>query len=230
MRSTSRLIAEEPALTRLTDPDTFVGTSLVLPQAGVFLFGMRPLRTSVVGPILEITGIGGALEDYDSTLEDGARREALEEIGCDIRLIPSSDTLLIRGPGTIQHISVVLAPRPAAIVLRNFRTPPHEPWHEYHKDQSCLFVFLAQLLGDPKPSAELPGLIWLNPMQLVELARRDLPFRELEETGARLQWLGCPDTPEATMARLTDSQEALILALGASAHRFYHDLAEASGK
>ena len=77
-----------------------------------------------------------------------------------------------------------------------------------------LIVYLGELLAEPSPTMESPWLIWLPAGQIVETARRDVPLCQLLADGAQL--LTGPDAPppEVALTRLTDSQEALVLALG----------------
>ncbi len=214
-------------LSALTALGVFVGVSLILPGRSGFLLGGRPLRPSAAGPVLELTGIGGGVTHADRSVTDAARREATEEIGCDVRLLPSTTTLIVRDRDHIEIVSFAGAELPAAIVFLGYRTPPHEPWCPEHRGATCLVVFLAELLGCPRPSAELPLLAWLDPETLCAAACADMPFSRLAGGLALLSPAAYP--PDGTLVRLTDSQEALILALGDRALPFYRTLAQHSG-
>ena len=76
---------------------------------------------------------------------------------------------------------------------------------------------------------ELPALIWLKPSQVVETARRDVLLRELLDSGAELVQGEGAKMPEMGWMRMTDSQEALALALGDDAQSFYEELSELQG-
>ena len=128
---------------------------------------------------MELTGIGGGLELRDESLTAAVRREADEEIGCDVRLLQCADTVLVRRPGLVEPITLTGNELPAAIVFRGHRTPPHSPWHPQHRGDTCLVIFLAELLSCPRPSVELPLLMWLDPETLCAAARTDLPFNSL---------------------------------------------------
>ncbi len=52
-------------LSEIIPDDIFVGTSLILPQGDRFLYGIRPVRQVESQHILELTGIGGGLEDME---------------------------------------------------------------------------------------------------------------------------------------------------------------------
>lgn len=203
---------------------TFIGVSLLIPGRAGFLFGGRPLRTSPAGPVVELTGIGGGVESNDPSLTAAAQREAAEEINCVVRLLPSPNTLLVRGPGRVASIRLTGSENPLAIVFRGYRTPAHEPWHPEHQGDTCLVVFLAELLSCPRPSSEIPLLTWLDPETLCATARADLPFSKLPGELTLLAPAFCP--PADALVRLTESQEALILALEDSALPFYQSIAD----
>jgi 8-oxo-dGTP pyrophosphatase MutT (NUDIX family) len=178
--------------------------------------------------ILELTGIGGSMEEEDGSLSDGALREAWEEIGCRVRLLPCHETIIVHGPDRVERVALHGEERPAAVVFRGYRTPPHQPWHPDGQGEACLIVFRAEVEGYPRPVAEseLPGLLWLQPAHIVDLAVRDIPLRELLACGAQLVEGDAVCLPRESWARLTDSQEALALALGEEATGFYQAMSE----
>ena len=202
-------------------PDVFIGTSLILRQAGRFLFGIRSSKHIGDQQVLEVTGIGGALEPDDFSLTAGVLREAREEIGVRVRLLQCEETLVVRGPEQIEQICFSSPERPTAIIFRGFRTPPHQPWHADHRGASCLVIFQAELEGNPFPAMELPYLIWLQAEHILALAEDDMPIGRLLQTGAELITgpMGLPALD--WLARMTDSQEALALALGKKTEEFY---------
>jgi 8-oxo-dGTP pyrophosphatase MutT (NUDIX family) len=211
------------SLSDFVPDEVFVGTSLILHQDGRFLYGIRPPRTEGAHQVIELTGIGGGVEDKDASVTAGALREAQEEIGCDVRLLPCRETIVVRGLGQVERVVLQGQARPAAIVFRRYRTPPHQPWHKNNQGEGCLVVFVGELDGQPRPVMELPALIWLKPAQILETARRDILLDELLNAGAELVQ-GEEPMPERAWARLADSQEALVLALGDDALLFYEAL------
>jgi len=206
----------------------FIGTSLILRRGDRFLYGVRSPGAKGARQIIELTGIGGALEDEDDSLTSGALREAWEETGCRVRVLPARDTIVVRGEHDIERVLLTGDERPAAVVFRRYRTPPHQPWHEDHQGETCLVVFWGEIDGQPWPAMELPALIWLRPAHILETARRDVPLGELLSSGAELVEGESGRLPEASWARLTDSQEALALALGDDGLSFYRALGEMS--
>jgi 8-oxo-dGTP pyrophosphatase MutT (NUDIX family) len=199
----------------------FVGTSLILRQGDRFLYGLRPPRAEGSRQIVELTGIGGGLEDEDQSLMAGVLREAQEEIGCDVRLLPCPETIIVRSQDDVERVTLPGKERPAAVVFRYYRTPPHQPWHENNQGEACLVVFLAELDGQPRPAMELPALIWLKPVHVLETARRDVPLSKLLRSGAELVEGELGLMPEHSWVRMTDSQEALALALEDDGLSFY---------
>jgi 8-oxo-dGTP pyrophosphatase MutT (NUDIX family) len=199
-----------------------VGTSLILHDGGRFLYGIRPVKQAGGQQILELTGIGGGMEDEDASYTAGVRREAVEETGSDVAIVDCPSTWVVHGPGKAEQLALSGEQRPAALVHRFFRTPPHRPWHADNQGAAWLIVYLGKLTADPAPTMELPWLIWLSADQVVKTARQDVPIRNLLDGGAQLIARPGGPPPSAGVTRLTDSQEALILALGEQALGVYH--------
>ena len=216
---------ETLTLPDLIPDNIFTGTSLILRHGGRLLYGMRPPRMEGTRQIIRLTGIGGGKEDYDNSWTACALREAREEMACGVHVIASSETIVVRGEHDVQQVTLTGTEHPAVVVFRRFRTPPHQPWHEDNEGEVCVVVFLGELEGTPRPAMELPALIWLSPVQVVETARRDVLLRDLLAAGASLVESAPAAMPETAWVRLTDSQEALVLALGDDALGFYQELA-----
>lgn len=223
----SQNVPGQQGLADLLPEDTFVGTSLILREpvplhrGGRLLYGVRPARPEGSRLILELTGIGGAMEAEDSSLTAGALREAREEMGCGVQLLSCEETIVVRGPNRVERVALHGEERPAALVFRHHRTPPHHPWHRNHQGEACVVVFLAELSGEPHPAMELAALLWLKPEQVGEVAGRDIAMRALMDGGAELVERAEAPLPKAAWMRLTDSQEALAIALGEEALAFY---------
>jgi 8-oxo-dGTP pyrophosphatase MutT (NUDIX family) len=204
--------------------DLFIGTSLIIRQGNRFLYGIRSTKQAAGRKFLEITGIGGGLEAQDPSLFAGALRESVEETGCRVNYRPCPTTLIVRGPDQVERAALTGDERPAAVVFRNHRTPPHQPWDPVNQGEACLIVFLADLEGQPRPSMELPYLIWLQPEHILRTAWQDVHLGELLDTGAKLITGNSPAPPKSNWSRMTDSQEALAIALGEAAPSFYRSL------
>jgi hypothetical protein len=189
------------------NPDNlFVGTSLILRKGSRFLYGIRPRQQVENRQILELTGIGGGLEDEDKSLTS------------------CSTTLIVRNQNNVEQVRLEGDELPAAVVFRNYRTPPHQPWHKDNQGQACLIVFAAELVGQPWPAMELPHLIWLKPEHILETAKYDVPLSRLINTGAQLIKGDLEVPPGISWVRLTDSQEALAIALDTTLLSFYKSL------
>jgi hypothetical protein len=198
----------------LVPNNIFVGTSSIIRRGERFLYGIRPPKQGVDYTIFELTGIGGSLERFDESYSAGLLREAQEEIGCQIDIVPAAETIVVYALEDVRSLPLDGEERPAAVVFRQHRTPPHQPWHPQNQGPACLIVFLAELMGSPRPVMELPYLIWLPAEQILETARRDVPLHELLAAGAELVAEPQGRPPLDGMCRMTDSQEALALALG----------------
>jgi 8-oxo-dGTP pyrophosphatase MutT (NUDIX family) len=209
-----------PSLADLIPGGLFVGTSLILRRGDRFLYGIRPLKQSGGEQILELTGIGGGLEIEDESYTAGVRREALEETGSDVAIVDCPQTWIVRGRDQVELSALSGNERPAALVYRHHRTPPRQPWHAQNQGSAWLIVFLGDLLSRPLPTMELPWLIWLPVGQIIQTAQRDIPLRDLLANGAELI-SGSSQPPPDALTRLTDSQEALVLALGERAQGVY---------
>ncbi len=219
------MVTEQPLLSDLIAGNPFVGTSLILRRGGRLLYGLRPPHAEGARRVVELTGIGGGMEPQDGSPAAAVLREVREEIACRVRLLPCHETLLVSGPGQVKRVRLRDAKRPAAVVFRGHGTPPHLPWHTQSRGESCLVVFLAELQGKPWPAAELPALVWLSPRQVVATAREDLLLSDLVDAGAQLVERQPGALSGHEWVRLTDSQEALVLGLGAKALPFYRELA-----
>lgn len=213
------------SLLPLVSSAVFCGAGSLVSRAGRFLCGIRPLRQEQDQLIAQVTAIGGGLEAYDDSFMAGALRESLEEMNCPICFQPCAETLIVHGPAQVQRKRLADPIGPAAVVFRHWHTPARRPWHVPHDGWQCLVLYQAALAGTPRPSQELPGLIWLWPAQIIAIAHVDVPLTTLLAGGAVL--LEDPQNPLArsACARLTDSQEALVLGVGSEALSFYTALA-----
>lgn len=219
-------VGEPGILSELVPDGMFVGTSLILRQGGRLLYGVRPPRAEGPRQVIELTGIGGGLEDEDESLTAGVLREAWEEMSCGVRLVPCRETVIVRSEQHVGRVMLQGKERPAAVVFRHFRTPPHQPWHEDSQGEGFLLVFLGELDGQPWPAMELPALIWLRPTHVIQTARQDVPLSQLLDSGATLIENELDILPRTAWVRLTDSQEALVLALAEDALPFYEAMLE----
>ncbi|HUG15692.1 MAG TPA: NUDIX domain-containing protein [Thermomicrobiales bacterium] len=215
-------------LQRLSDL-THVGmpraASVLLAEEGRFLLGVRPPVVERNRVLLRLTGIGGWAVG-DETFAETAARETLEETGCHLRLLDLDQTLVVQSPDDMQRSAFPGEVAPAALVYRRFGTAPFDPWSPAFESSAPVAVYAGLLLGQPcvVAHAELPLFMWLYPEQLIGLADSDAPLEYLLADGADI--LGTADyDPRQAIARLTDSIQALVTALGARAFPFLSDIA-----
>ncbi len=206
---------------RLVPEGYFIGTSLILPDRERFLFGIRQPKWVGKRAILEITGIGGGLEAWDKSILDGVQREAMEEIGSRVRLVSSKETLIVQSREEHEWVRPAGELKPAAVVFRGYRTPAHHPWHTSRRGDAALLVFRASLIEPPAPTGELPALIWLSAQQILDTALQDVALSGLISGGALTLAREPEALPQRAPSRMTDSQEAIAIALGRATLGFY---------
>jgi len=219
------------SLAELLPDGMFLGTSLILRRGGgcpkgvaSLLYGVRAPRPEGSHQVLEVTGVGGALEDSDPSPAAGVLREALEETGCKVRLLQCCETLVVRSENDMAPVRLSGVERPAAVVFRHHGTRPRKPWSDEHLGRLCAVVFAGEVCTEPRPAMELPALIWLTPEQVVNLVHRDIMLQDILDGGARLLERRRRLLPRSGWLRLVDSQEALVLALAGDALSFYSGL------
>jgi 8-oxo-dGTP pyrophosphatase MutT (NUDIX family) len=165
-------------------PDgTESGVGLVLQDdAGRYLFFLAGTRHHCPPGELFYAGIGGHREAGEDWLMC-ARREAQEEVGRDIEVLPVPVTWYVPQQGPIQRVEVSDRPRPFA--LYEMIHPPGTPRAgELYR----IVIFKARLRGEPKafPLEEVQGIIALTEEQVVRGLERKPLLVELLEEGAFL--------------------------------------------
>jgi 8-oxo-dGTP pyrophosphatase MutT (NUDIX family) len=212
-------------LSQLAGPGTPRASSLLIAQGGRFLLGCRPPVTERGRILLRLTGIGGWAEGEES-FSATVHREALEETGSDVRLYEQRRTIVVRSPEDIAAAELRGEPAPVAVVLRRFGTAPFDPWSEQHTSVAPVAVFAGALEHAPEIAAqhEHPFFMWVYPEQMIALADSDEPLEFLLADGAELYGTFEGDVRRA-LVRLTDSIQALLVALGPRAFAFLGEIA-----
>lgn len=220
-----RAVASRGRLADLVAPSVARAASLLLADEGRFLLGARPPLDDRGHLIVRLTGIGGWAEGNESFAET-ARREALEEIGSDVRLFTFARTALIHSPDDIQPIQLIDRPTPLALVYRRFGTGPFDPWSDEYQRIVPVAVFAAALTQLPRLTRpeELPCFLWVHPEQMIAMADADVSLHYLLEDGAELFGVFDGD-PGRALVRLTDSIQALLTALGPRSFTMLSDIA-----
>jgi 8-oxo-dGTP pyrophosphatase MutT (NUDIX family) len=216
------------AVTRLSELAT-AGTprasSLLIAQDGRFLLGCRPPLTERGRILLRLTGIGGWAEGAES-FSATVHREAQEETGSDVRLFERRRTTIVRSPDDIAAAEFGGEQAPVALVYRRFGTAPFDPWSEQHTMVAPVAVFAGALDHPPAIAAfhEHPFFMWVYPEQMIALADSDEPLEFLLADGAEILGVFEGD-PRLAIVRLTDSIQALLVALGSRAYAFLGEIA-----
>lgn len=164
-----------------------VGTGLVLRQSdGRFVFAIsKPAYWETRHGKLYISfeAVGGGVEAGE-TLIDCAKREAREEASCEIQLHSAVRTYLRTAEGKLSVVSVDDKPTPLALYEKIFPHPPDHP--ELRRPSKLLIViYLAECLGDPRPSREIPALLVMKSEQYQQ-AIQEIPLAQLLAAGAEL--------------------------------------------
>ncbi len=91
-----------------------LGVGLVLEEGEHYLFCIAGDRHVCPEGQLFFAGIGGHLEEGENLIEC-ARREAKEEINCEIEILTARETYRVQSDGEIKTIDIDDSPRPLAL-------------------------------------------------------------------------------------------------------------------
>ena len=149
-----------------TRNNTESGVGLALQDDnGRYLFFLAGTRHQKYCPPGELFygGIGGHREE-DEDLLSCAHREAKEEIGADIEILPSSVSWFVSPDFTIKRLELEDKPQPCALYKHAY-PPEIAPDSRYYH----IVIYEARLIGLPGdlPQDELQGVIGLTPDQLI---------------------------------------------------------------
>ena len=147
-----------------------------------YLFFLAGTRHRCPPGELFYAGIGGHREAGEDWLTC-AHREAKEEVGTDIEILPAPVTWYVPQQGPVQQVEVSDRPRPVA--LYEMIHPPDTPRAgELYR----IVIFKARLRGEPRdlPPDEVKGVIALTGEQVAQGLERKPLLAELLDEGASL--------------------------------------------
>lgn len=171
-------------------PNGRVSTGLLAWRNGrlVWAIGQRKYwRTEADCTVIPLIGIGGGQEEGE-TLIAAVQREALEEACARIAVRGAAATLWINvDAGTVARpdLDAALAGEPAPLLIWQARVTLRRDDGSPRETDYINPVYEAELLDEPRPGAETPGLLDLMPGQFLTLRDRPRPLAELLQGGAR---------------------------------------------
>ncbi|MFW6074274.1 MAG: NUDIX domain-containing protein, partial [Chloroflexota bacterium] len=105
------------------------GASLLIAEEGRFLVAARPPIETDSRILVNLTGVGGWIEEGE-TFAEAVQRESIEETGSPVHLLDLRETLLIRSPENIEEVCIIGEVGPAAIIYIRVGAPPFDPWSD----------------------------------------------------------------------------------------------------
>lgn len=178
-----------PSISDLIPEGAETGVGLALRDSdGRYLFFLAGTKFDCPPGELFYAGIGGHVEEGESWM-DCARREAIEEIGVGVELLPSDDTWVISSDGEAERIVISDEPHPMALYRMIHPESAPRAGDTYH-----IVIYAAALLEPPGelPIDEVRGIIALTREQVIEGPQRKPSIAELSREGAEVVGLAEP--------------------------------------
>lgn len=165
------------------------GVGLALQDSrGRYIFFLAGTKFTCPPGELFYAGIGGHMEEDESWMEC-AHREATEEIGVDVELLPSDDTWVVASDGEARRTVVSDELRPMALYRMIHPEGTPHAGETYH-----IVIYRAALLEPPSemPIEEVRGVIALTREQVIQGPNRKPSISQLINEGAEIVSLAKP--------------------------------------
>ena len=165
------------------------GVGLALQDSlGRYLFFLAGTKFDCPPGELFYAGIGGHREEGETWIEC-AHREAIEEMGVDVELIPSHDTWVVSSDGEAERIVVSDEPCPMALYRMIHPESAPRAGETYH-----IVIYRAALLEPPSnlPIEEVRGIIALTREQVIQGPNLRSSISQLINEGAEIVSLAGP--------------------------------------
>lgn len=169
------------------DAETGVGLAL-RDEHGRYLFFLAGTKFACPPGELFYAGVGGHREKGESWIEC-AHREATEELGVDVELLPSDVTWIVSAGGEVEHTVLTDEPRPMALYRMIHPEGAPHAGETYH-----IVIYNSALTAPPTdlPIDEVRGVIALTPDQVVRGPGRKPSIDQLVREGADILSLAEP--------------------------------------
>ena len=192
--------------------DVEAGVGLALQEAnGSYLFFLAGTRHHCPPGELFYAGIGGHREAGEDWLAC-AHREAREEVGTEIEILPASATWHVPHAGAVQRLDVADRPRPLAFyeMIHPADTPRAGQLYR-------IVIYRAGLCGPPQdlPPDEVLGVVALTAEQVIRGLERKPTLEDLISEGASIV-AGCDDVNRLTRLYPLGTARALARVLAFS--------------
>lgn len=170
----------------LQDPEADLGTGLLATRGFGFCFTLKqPHRwgkTEEGLPLLPFGGIGGKLEEGELPAAS-LHREAIEEVGSDVRITEHGNEAILMDSDSIQKISLAtdLPNEPLPIII--FRSPRAEAGR---KPFTNVLIYTGRFTSGEIRPIDDPALIELGADLLLQLAENPMSVKEFQEAGGKI--------------------------------------------
>lgn len=168
------------------DKKTLIGVSSIIKSNDKLLFTLSKKaywRQNNDTTEISFSCAGGKVENGE-TIVEALKREAMEEICCDIQPIHSKITYYIDLEKNKNEIKNLEKPSPIVVFEEKY---PGIPGNFNAKGNwfSLIFIFKSNILGQPRPSREIPGLLYID-VNLLQKTPQKVSLKFIEDNGGKL--------------------------------------------